>query len=119
MMIGGAIVISVALIKRCQVGAASGAGMRWRSPMTAVAMFLSVVTRSGQRYWFHDHRNRMIAIARMLDRESGRRIVQKNCIGRAPSTRAASHISSGTVRKNWRKRKVAVADAIRGRIIPA
>src|ERR671912_208615 len=116
MMIGGVIVMSVALIRMCQDGAASAAGMRWRNPMTAVAMLLSVVTRSGQRYWFHDHRNRMIAMARMFDRESGRRIVQKNCIGRAPSTRAASHISSGTVRKNWRNRNVAVAEAISERI---
>ena len=38
----------------------------------------------------------MIAIAMMFVRDSGRRIIQKNCIGRAPSTRAASQSSSGT-----------------------
>ena len=32
--------------------------------------------------------------------------------------RAASASSSGTVRKNWRKRKVAVADAMSGRMSP-
>ena len=60
----------------------------------------------------------MIAIATMFVRDSGRRTIQKNCIGRAPSTRAASQSSSGTVRKNWRNRKVAVAEAISGRISP-
>ena len=43
----------------------------------------------------------------------------KNRIGRAPSTRAASASSSGTVMKNCRNRKVAVADAISGKISPA
>ena len=39
---------------------------------------------------------------------------QKNRIGPAPSMRAASASSSGIVRKNWRNRNVAVADAISG-----
>ena len=43
----------------------------------------------------------------------------KNRIGPAPSTRAASTSSSGTVRKNWRNRKVAVAEAISGIVRPA
>jgi hypothetical protein len=115
---GGARVSSVALIRTCQEGAASALGMRCRSPITAVDMLFSVVTRSGQRYWFQDHKKRMIAIATMFDRDSGSRISQKNCIGRAPSTRAASESSSGTVRKNCRNRKVAVAEAISGRIKP-
>ena len=54
----------------------------------------------------------------MLVRESGIRIVKKKRIGPAPSMRAASVSSSGTVRKNCLKRKVAVADAITGRIRP-
>ena len=53
----------------------------------------------------------------VLDR--GARIDQKNRSGPAPSIRAASVSSSGTVRKNWRKRNVAVADAISGIVRPA
>ena len=50
--------------------------------------------------------------------ESGRRIVKKKRMGPAPSMRAASVSSSGTVRKNCRKRKVAVAEAMTGRMRP-
>ena len=42
----------------------------------------------------------------------------KKRIGPAPSMRAASTSSSGTVRKNWRNRKVAVAEAMSGRLRP-
>src|SRR3954465_5715263 len=52
--------------------------------------------------------------AAMLVLESGRRTSRKKRIGPAPSMRAASASSSGTVRKNWRKRKVAVAEAMSG-----
>ena len=55
----------------------------------------------------------------MFVRERGRRIDPKNRSGPAPSIRAASRSSSGTVRKNWRKRNVAVAEAIRGMVRPA
>ena len=48
----------------------------------------------------------------------GSRMSQKKRIGEAPSTRAASVSSSGTLRKNWRNRKVAVAEAISGMIRP-
>ncbi|MNJ05021.1 hypothetical protein D3C73_1660710 [compost metagenome] len=61
---------------------------------------------------------RMTKSAAILVRESGNRISRKNFIGPAPSTRAASISSSGMVRKNWRKRKVAVAEAINGRVRP-
>src|SRR5512141_713492 len=43
----------------------------------------------------------------------------KKRIGPAPSMRAASTSSSGTVRKNWRNRNVAVAEAMRGMVRPA
>ncbi|MNL83162.1 hypothetical protein D3C87_2107310 [compost metagenome] len=62
---------------------------------------------------------RMTNSAAILVRDSGSRISRKNFIGPAPSTRAASINSSGTVRKNCRKRKVAVADAISGIDRPA
>ena len=55
----------------------------------------------------------------MLDTDSGSRMLRKKRSGEAPSIRAASHSSSGTVRKNCRNRKVAVAEAISGRISPA
>jgi hypothetical protein len=42
----------------------------------------------------------------------------KKRIGPAPSTRAASASSSGTLRKNWRNRKVAVAEAMIGMTRP-
>ena len=48
----------------------------------------------------------------------GSRMSQKKRMGEAPSTRAASVSSSGTLRKNWRNRKVAVAEAISGMISP-
>ena len=52
-------------------------------------------------------------------RDSGNSTSQKNRIGPAPSMRAASTSSSGTVRKNCLKRKVAVALAINGMVSPA
>ena len=52
-------------------------------------------------------------------RESGQITSLKKRIGPAPSMRAASASSSGTVRKNWRNRKVAVAEAISGIVRPA
>jgi hypothetical protein len=55
----------------------------------------------------------------MLVRDSGSSTSQKKRMGPAPSMRAASTSSSGTVRKNWRNRKVAVADAISGTVRPA
>ena len=51
--------------------------------------------------------------------DSGSSTSLKKRIGPAPSIRAASTSSSGTVRKNWRNRKVAVADAISGTVRPA
>ncbi len=51
--------------------------------------------------------------------DSGSSTSLKNRIGPAPSIRAASTSSSGTVRKNWRNRNVAVADAISGTVRPA
>src|SRR6478609_2626272 len=51
--------------------------------------------------------------------ESGTSTSLKKRIGPAPSTRAASTSSSGIVRKNWRNRNVAVAEAISGTVKPA
>src|SRR5215216_4605800 len=56
--------------------------------------------------------------AAMLVLESGSSTSQKKRIGPAPSMRAASASSSGTVRKNWRNRNVAVAEAISGNVRP-
>src|SRR2546425_8182327 len=50
--------------------------------------------------------------------DSGSKIFQKNRSGPAPSTLAASTSSSGTLRKNWRKISVAVADAMSGTVSP-
>ena len=63
--------------------------------------------------------NMMTNSAAMLVRDSGSRMSTKKRIGPAPSMRAASASSSGTVRKNWRNRNVAVADAISGSVRPA
>ncbi|MNF10408.1 hypothetical protein D3C80_2113360 [compost metagenome] len=57
--------------------------------------------------------------AAMLVLDKGSSTSRKKRTGPAPSMRAASISSSGTVRKNWRNRKVAVADAISGRVRPA
>ncbi|MOA56332.1 hypothetical protein D3C78_1802920 [compost metagenome] len=57
--------------------------------------------------------------AAMLVLDSGSSTSKKNRTGPAPSMRAASMSSSGTVRKNWRNRKVAVAEAISGKVRPA
>ncbi|MCY1364691.1 hypothetical protein D3C87_476730 [compost metagenome] len=51
--------------------------------------------------------------------DSGSSTSKKKRMGLAPSMRDASVSSSGTVRKNWRNRKVAVADAISGTVRPA
>ena len=51
--------------------------------------------------------------------DKGARIDQKNRSAPAPSIRAASVSSSGTVRKNCRNRNVAVADAMSGIVRPA
>ena len=52
-------------------------------------------------------------------RVSGSKMSMKKRIGPAPSMRAASTNSSGTVRKNCRNKKVAVAEAISGTVRPA
>ena len=57
--------------------------------------------------------------AAMLVFDSGSTTSQKKRSGPAPSMRAASISSSGSVMKNWRNRKVAVADAISGSVSPA
>jgi hypothetical protein len=63
--------------------------------------------------------NRMTNSAAMFGRDSGITTSKKKRIGPAPSMRAASASSSGMVRKNWRNRNVAVADAISGTVRPA
>ncbi|MNI65539.1 hypothetical protein D3C73_1210510 [compost metagenome] len=50
--------------------------------------------------------------------DSGNTMSQKKRIGPAPSIRAASSSSSGKVIKNWRNRKVAVAETINGSVRP-
>lgn len=57
--------------------------------------------------------------AAMLVFDSGSTTSQKKRSGPAPSMRAASINSSGSVMKNWRNRNVAVADAISGIVSPA
>ena len=88
-------------------------------PITIVVIFSSVVTINGQRYWFQPYMNKITKSAAKFVRQSGSKISKKNFIGPAPSTLAASASSSGTVIKNWRKRKVAVAEAISGSVSPA
>ena len=56
--------------------------------------------------------------AAMLVFDKGSSTSRKKRIGPAPSMRAASASSSGTVRKNCRKRKVAVAEAMSGSVSP-
>ena len=61
----------------------------------------------------------MTKSAAMLVAESGSSTSKKKRIGPAPSIREASVSSSGTVKKNWRNKNVAVADAISGTVKPA
>ncbi len=63
--------------------------------------------------------NWMTNKAAILVRDKGSSTSQKKRIGPAPSMRAASTSSSGTVKKNCRNKNVAVADAIRGTVRPA
>src|SRR6202012_1118811 len=56
--------------------------------------------------------------AAIVVRDSGSTTSQKNRSAPAPSMRAASISSSGSVLKNWRNRNVAVADAISGSVRP-
>ena len=88
-------------------------------PITVVYIDSSVVTSSGHRYWFQPKMNRITNSAAMFGRDSGTTTSQKKRIGPAPSMRAASASSSGIVRKNWRNRNVAVAEAISGTVSPA
>ena len=55
----------------------------------------------------------------MLVRDKGSSTSQKNRMGEAPSILAASVSSSGTVKKNCRNKKVAVAEAMSGMVKPA
>src|SRR4051794_3352320 len=87
-------------------------------PITTVYMDSELVMSSGQRYWFQPRMKRITKSAAMLVLESGSTTSQKKRMGPAPSMRAASASSSGMVRKNWRKRKVAVADAMSGSVRP-
>src|ERR1700744_393412 len=57
--------------------------------------------------------------AAILVFDSGNTMSQKNRSAPAPSIRAASISSSGSVMKNCRNRNVAVADAISGSVSPA
>ena len=109
--------IAVAMVRFHSGTESATNSMRWM-PMTMVVMSESVVIRSGQRYWFQPKMNRITESAAMLVRDSGNRMVTKKRSGPAPSTRAASASSSGTVMKNWRNRKVAVAEAISGMVRP-
>src|ERR1700742_2966375 len=63
---------------------------------------MKVITKSAARFVF----------------ESGSTTSQKKRNAPAPSIRAASINSSGSVMKNWRNRNVAVADAISGNVKP-
>ena len=87
-------------------------------PITTVYIDSWLVMRSGHRYWFQPRMKRITKSAAMLVFDSGSTTSQKNRIGPAPSMRAASASSSGMVRKNCRKRNVAVADAVSGRMRP-
>ena len=62
--------------------------------------------------------NKITKSAAILVRLIGRTISIKNLIGLALSTLAASASSSGIVIKNCRNKKVAVAEAISGKINP-
>ena len=73
-------------------------------PMTTGYMSSLVVASSGQRYWFQP-------LDELDDEQRGNRgarqrhqYVLKNRMGPAPSMRAASTSSSGTVRKNCRNK---------------
>src|SRR5262249_35311186 len=106
-------------ITRFHSAVASPDGTTRLMPMTTVSIVSSVVTMSGQRYWFQPKMNKMTNSAAMFVRDRGARMDQKNRSAPAPSIRAASASSSGTVRKNCRNRNVAVADAISGMLSPA
>ena len=57
-----------------------------------------------------------IASTASAGRDSGSMMRKKTVNGPAPSTRAASTSSAGTVRKNWRSRNVPNAVNAHGRI---
>ncbi len=99
---GGSMTISVPAMAMCHSGMAPTLGMSCLSSVTAVAWLASVVISSGHRYWFQAHRNMIVPSAAMLVRDSGSRMSTKKRNAPAPSMRAASVSSSGTVRKNCR-----------------
>ena len=61
---------------------------------------------SGHRKSFHVHRNVTIASVASAGIESGRTIRKSTPSREQPSIRAASSSSTGSVRKNWRRRKM-------------
>src|SRR5262249_43821119 len=119
MAIGGTMARTTVAITRFHSAAASPVGTIRLMLMTTVDIDSSVVTRRGHRYWFQPKMNRITKSAAMFVLDKGARIDQKNRSAPAPSIRAASASSSGTVRKNCRKRNVAVADAMSGMVRPA
>src|SRR5258706_1218475 len=60
---------------------------------------------------FHAHRKVNTVTVASTGTERGKTSCLKICHSEAPSTRAASHISSGMVRKNCRNRKTSYAFA--------
>ena len=78
----------------------------------------SVVINSGHKYWFQPKINKITNRAAILVLLIGTNISKKKRIGLHPSILAASTISSGMVIKNCLNKKVAVADAINGKINP-
>ena len=72
----------------------------------------------GYKNWFHPNRNIITKIAAKFVLLIGIKISKKKRIGLHPSIRAASTISSGIVIKNCLNKKVAVAEAINGKINP-
>src|SRR5690554_3436080 len=110
--------IAVAMTRFHSVTASPPAIIRLM-PTTTGYISSRVVIMSGQRYWFQPYMNWMTKSAAMLVLDSGSKMSLKKRKGPAPSMRAASTNSSGTVRKNCRNKKVAVAEAMRGSVRPA
>src|SRR6185437_730992 len=75
-------------------------------PSCTVLWSVDVITISGHRKSFHVHRNVTIPRVASAGSESGSTIRKSTPRRVQPSIRAASSRSTGSVRKNWRKRKM-------------
>src|SRR5690242_13771325 len=85
-------------------------------PSGTVIWLVEVTAISGHRKVFHESRKVSVASVASGGADSGSTILRSTVSRLAPSTRADSPYSIGSVRKTWRGKKIPNAEAALGRI---